>query len=258
MKDLFDTAVKAARAGGKVLKEKFGRDIEIEHKGEIDLVTEADKLSERVIIEAIREKYPEHDILAEEKGSRKKNSSYKWIIDPLDGTTNYAHGFPIFCVSIALEIEGEVVLGVIYDPNLEELFTARKGEGAYLNGKRISVSKHKDISQCLVATGFPYDIRQDTNSNINYFRNFSKRAQAVRRPGSAALDLSCVAAGRFDGFWEMKLFPWDMAAGALLVTEAGGRVTDFKGNPFDVYGKEVLASNGLIHGAMEEVLALDD
>ncbi|HUU49542.1 MAG TPA: inositol monophosphatase family protein [Nitrospinota bacterium] len=253
--NLLDTAIEAAKAGGAILKKNYGQPIKVEHKGAIDLVTEVDKLSEKVIIDIIKKKYPEHTILSEEKGLKKKGSPYKWIVDPLDGTTNYAHGYPVFCVSVALEIDREVVLGVIYDPILEEIFIAQKGKGAYLNGKKISVSKIQSLSDSLLVTGFPYDIRKNTDDNINHFRNFCKRAQAVRRPGSAALDLCYVAIGRFEGFWEMKLFPWDVAAGALLVREAGGKVTDFKGNSFDIYGKEVLASNGFVHKAMVEVLA---
>jgi myo-inositol-1(or 4)-monophosphatase len=254
--ELYETAIEAARRGGAVLQQKHGQHIEIKHKGEIDLVTEADTLSEEVIITLIEERYPYHYILSEEKGTRKRSSPYKWIIDPLDGTTNFAHGYPMFCVSVGLEYEGEVILGAVYDPIANEMFSTKKGGGAFLNGKRIHVSEVKDLSEALLTTGFPYDIRQDTVDNINYFSNFCRKAQAVRRPGSAALDLCYVASGRFDGFWEMKLFPWDVSAGALLVEEAGGKVTDFNGNTFDIYAREVLASNGLIHQDMIDVLAM--
>jgi myo-inositol-1(or 4)-monophosphatase len=256
MNDLLATALKAARKGGAALREMHGKDIRIEHKGEIDLVTDADRLSEKAVIETIEANFPDHDILSEEEGSKKKDSPFKWIIDPLDGTTNFAHGYAMFCVSIGLELNGEVILGAIFDPIADEMFSAQKGGGAFFNGKKISVSTIGDISNALLTTGFPYDIRRDAVDNINYFSNFCKKAQAVRRPGSAALDLCYVAVGRFDGFWEMKLFPWDVSAGALLVVEAGGKVTNFKGNSFDIYGREVLASNGLIHESMVDILAM--
>ncbi|MBW1855509.1 MAG: inositol monophosphatase, partial [Deltaproteobacteria bacterium] len=220
---------------------------------EINLVTEADQRSEEVILSIIKDSYPNHRILAEETGESGNSSSFKWIIDPLDGTTNYAHGYPCFCVSLAIEYEEEVIYGAVYDPVKDELFTAEKGKGAFINGKAIKTSSTKQLDQSLLCTGFPYDVRDDMDSNILNFRTFLMKAQAVRRDGSAALDLCHTAAGRFDGFWEQKLFPWDVAAGGLLVTEAGGKLTNFTGGNFSIYDKEI-ASNGLIHDQMVEAL----
>jgi len=230
----------------------------VRYKGEINLVTEADHLSETLIVERIRRSFPRHDILAEESPETTNGSGFRWVIDPLDGTTNYAHGYPVFCVSIALEVAGEIRLGAVYNPMLSELFTAEKGAGAFLNGGRIAVSGTRDLNRGLLATGFPYDIREDRNNNMNYFKAFAMHAQAVRRAGSAALDLAYVAAGRFDGFWELKLMPWDTAAGWLLVTEAGGVVTDFSGGPFGLRSPHMLAGNGLINDAMLRILTRTD
>ncbi len=254
MKDMVEVAVNAAREAGKILKENLGRPLEIDFKGEINLVTDVDRMSEEIIVEAIRDEYPDHQILAEEGKGQESPSSYKWIIDPLDGTTNYAHGYPCFCVSIALEKGQDIMFGVIYNPVLEELFTAEKGKGAWLNGRDIQISSADRLTHSMLATGFPYDIRESENNNLIHFKNFMMRAQAIRRPGSAALDLCYVAMGRFDGFWELKLSPWDVAAGSLIVREAGGMVTDFKGGNFDIYSKEILASNGNIHHEMVQVL----
>ncbi len=262
MESYTQVAIQAALKAGEILIQHAGKVKKIGYKNEVNLVTEVDWLSEEAIIKMIKSKFPHHGILTEESGTEKSDSAYKWIIDPLDGTTNYAHNFPIFCVSIALEKERNIVLGVVYNPNLDELFTAEKGKGAFLsNGKetekskrRIRVSQTAELSQSLLATGFPYDIRTSQEDNLNHFANFYKRAQAIRRAGSAALDLCYLAMGRFDGFWELKLSPWDMAAGSLLVTEAGGKVTNFSGKPFDIYSKEILASNGKIHQQMIEVL----
>jgi myo-inositol-1(or 4)-monophosphatase len=255
-------AIRAALEAGKILRKNFGRINRVGHKGEIDLITEIDLKSEQRIVKILKKEYPDHEILAEEGAGWNRpvvseanlNAEYKWLIDPLDGTTNYAHGFPCFAVSIALERIGKVILGVVYEPLREEVFTAEKGKGAYLNKKRISVSKTKKISDSLLATGFAYDVHESLENNLNHFSNFTLRAQGVRRAGSAALDLCYVASGRFDGFWEMKLKPWDMAAGSLIVKEAGGKITDFKGGPFNIYSKEILASNGRIHGEMAKVL----
>jgi myo-inositol-1(or 4)-monophosphatase len=253
-----NTAVEAAKEAGRIQRERFGEDLKIEHKGEINLVTEVDYQCEKAIIDIIKRDYPEHEILTEEAGTVKapSKSRYKWIIDPLDGTTNYAHTYPCFCASVGLEIDGEIVAGAVYNPMLDELFTGIKGEGAYLNGKRLMVSKVADIGESLLATGFPYDIRHSKENNLNHFCNFAVRAQAIRRPGSAVLDLSYLAAGRFDGFWELKLNPWDMAASSLIVKEAGGMITDFKGGEFSIYKGEMLASNGLIHQEMINILNL--
>jgi len=226
----------------------------IHYKSEIDLVTEVDKECEEILVNFIKTKFPDHDIITEETKFKLKGSPYCWLIDPLDGTTNYAHGYPVFCVSLALQYEGEVVLGVVYDPTRDELFWAQEGEGAYLNGKKIRVSDVKKLSESLLATGFPYDLKRDPANNLDHFVNMIFEAQAIRRDGSAALNLCYVASGRFDGFWELKLKPWDVAAGALIVKEAGGMVSDFEGNPFDPFHLEVVASNGHIHEQMLSVL----
>jgi myo-inositol-1(or 4)-monophosphatase len=247
-------AVRAVKESGKIQKEWLRKDKKVELKGEINLVTEVDRICEQRIIEIIKETSPEHNILTEETPMPEGSSSYRWIIDPLDGTTNYAHGYPFFCTSIALELEGRVVLGAIYDPLLGELFTTQQGQGAFLNGERISVSETARLNEALLCTGFPYDIRESPVNNLDHFNNFIMEARAIRRDGSAALDLCYVAAGRFDGFWELKLNPWDVAAGKLLVEEAGGLVTDFGGGSLNVYDQEILATNGRIHEEMIEVI----
>ncbi len=248
------TAIDAAKSAGLLLKGNIGRRHTIEFKGVIDIVTEMDIKAEDMIMKTIKARFPEHGILTEESFEQKSDSEYRWIIDPLDGTTNYSHGFPIFCVSIALEREGEIILGVVFNPMLNELFTAEKGKGAYLNNKRIRVSGISGLTKSLLATGFPYDVRTSRDNNISHFANFAVRVQAIRRAGSAALDMCYVACGRFDGFWELKLKPWDTAAAMLIIKEAGGIVTDFKGSTFSLYSGETLASNGLVHDEMIEVL----
>lgn len=247
-------AVDLARKSGALLKETFTKKHKIQYKGEINLVTEADKMSEDLIIGEINRRFPDHGILSEESPAITGRAKLRWIIDPLDGTTNYAHGYPVFCVSIALEKEDSVILGVVYDPMRDDLFVARRGRGSYLNGKKIAVSKAKDISRSLLATGFPYDIRESKNNNLDYFNAMAKNVQAIRRAGAAALDLAYLAAGRFDGFWELKLKPWDTAAGCLMVTEAGGVISDIKGKKWNVHSPDLLASNGLIHKQMIKVL----
>jgi len=247
-----------AREAGALLLERLHDPHIVQYKGEINLVTEADHLSEALIVGRIRRKFPGHDILTEESPETANGSGFRWIIDPLDGTTNYAHGYPVFCVSIALEVKGVIMLGAVYNPMLDELFTAERGSGAFLNGRRLTVSRTETLSRSLLATGFPYDMREDRNNNINYFKVMALSAQAVRRAGSAALDLAYIAAGRFDGFWELKLMPWDTAAGWLLVEEAGGSVTDLSGDPYHLYSKDMLASNGLIHAEMTSILAGTD
>ncbi|HYX30323.1 MAG TPA: inositol monophosphatase family protein, partial [Pyrinomonadaceae bacterium] len=220
--------------------------------------TESDLASERLIIDRIQTYYPRHSILAEESGTsnphhQANQSEWLWIIDPLDGTTNYAHGYPCFCVSIALEHRGHLQIGVVYDPMRDEMFAAERGQGASLNGRRVSVSQTGDLGNALLCTGFPYDVRE-RNEFARHFANFIMHARGVRRDGAAALDLAYVAAGRFDGFWEEGLKPWDVAAGVLLVEEAGGRVTDYRGEPFDIRTPPILTSNGLIHEQMMSVL----
>ncbi len=249
-------AILAAKKAGLLLKRRLGWKRQVKYKGVVNLVTEMDLLAEKVIVSEIRKRYPDHSLLAEEKTDLRGDSPYRWVIDPLDGTTNYAHGYPVFSVSIALEKAGEVILGVVYDPTRDELFVGKKGKGARLNGRKIHVSSTPKLSECLLATGFPYDIRETAADNFDHFRNFALRVHAVRRAGSAALDLCYVAAGRFDGFWEMKLGPWDLAAGSLMVREAGGKVTDFLGAPLVLDGKYVLASNEKIHREMMKVLKM--
>lgn len=257
MEAIFRLAKETARKAGRLLMEHFGPLQMVDHKGEVDLVTDVDRRSERMIVEAIRSHRPDDPILAEEEASREGNGPLRWIVDPLDGTTNYAHGYPCFCVSIAVEKESEIVLGAIYNPILDEMFAASKGGGATLNGMKLNISRTERLTDSLLATGFPYDIRRSRVNNLDHFANFALRAQAIRRAGSAALDLCYVAAGRFDGFWEMKLAPWDVAAGSLMVREAGGLVTDFTGGPFRIDGGEILASNGRIHNQMMEALRQD-
>jgi len=255
-KKIKETAVSAALKGGEILLKNRGKIKRVGYKGKVNLVTEVDFRSEKAILRILKNKFPDFGILTEESEPEKKDSHYKWVIDPLDGTTNYAHDFPSYCVSIALERKGEIILGVIYNPLLNELFVAEKNKGAFLNRKRIRVSKTKELSKSLLATGFPYDIRESEIDNLDHFANFAKKAQAIRRAGSAALDLCYLAVGRFDGFWELKLSPWDTAAASLLVKEAGGKVTDFRGGKFSIYKKEILATNGKIHSEMLEILKL--
>ena len=253
---MLNFAIRVAREAGQLLRDRVGTRIDIGHKGAINIVTDVDLASERLIREQIATHYPRHQVLAEEGGLADSSSEYRWIVDPLDGTTNFAHGYPVFCVSIGLEYQGETVLGVVYDPMRDEIFTAERGGGAALNNRPIRVSGVDDLMQSLLSTGFPYDIKTSTFTNLDHWANFAMNAQALRRDGAAAIDLCYVACGRFDGFWELNLSPWDTAAGALIVTEAGGRVTDFGGNKFSNYERQVLASNGLIHDRMIEVLAM--
>jgi myo-inositol-1(or 4)-monophosphatase len=251
MKNLLTRVVHEA---GKVLMEKFERGIRVEFKGDYDLVTEADRMSEALIVKLISEQFPDHDILAEESDYGRPQSEYRWIIDPLDGTTNYAHGFPWFAVSVALEVSGRLELGAVYNPYVGELYLAERRAGAFLNDRRLSVSKIDSLERALLATGFAYDHKQCRANNYDHFNHFQKAAQACRRPGVASLDLASVAAGRFDGFWEMKLKPWDLAAGVLLVEEAGGMVSDFDGHSMGLDCMECLASNRLIHDEMQAIL----
>jgi myo-inositol-1(or 4)-monophosphatase len=253
---LLNFAIDVAREAGGLLMQRLGV-AKITNKGDIDLVTEADLASESLIIERIRSYYPQHGILAEESGeavlSGGRRSEWKWIIDPLDGTTNYAHSYPCFAVSIALENAGVLEIGVIYDPVRDEMFAAQRGNGATLNGRKIRVSEVEELNSAMLCTGFPYNVRERPNFTRD-FANFTMAAQAVRRDGSAALDLAYVACGRFDGFWEDGLSPWDIAAGKILIEEARGKVSNFDNNPLNIYTKKVLATNGLVHDAMLRVL----
>lgn len=247
-------AVAAAEEAGRVQMLHLDHSHPVEYKGEFNPVTEVDRLCERAIVKMVSGAFPDHDILTEESPFVGRGSSWKWIIDPLDGTTNYFHGFPCFCVSVALEVEGEVRTGVVYFPALHELFHAEKGKGAFLNGKRIAVSRVDRLDRSLVCTGFPYDVHEHADFYLRYFRQFLTKSFAIRRPGSAAIDLSYLAAGRFDGFWEFKLHPWDVAAAALMIAEAGGKLTNLQGRAFSIYSEEILASNGLIHQEMLEAI----
>jgi myo-inositol-1(or 4)-monophosphatase len=255
MSKLIEVAVEAAHSAGAILREYYGKEKRVEFKGEIDLVTEVDKKSEKTIVEILKGHFPDHSILAEEGSNSRESSDYKWIIDPLDGTTNYAHDYPFFAVSIGLEKAGEILAGVVYHPIWNELFVAEKGGGAFLNGRRIQVSRVENLRRSLITTGFPYDLNQIPPEAFAYFKNFINSAQAIRRDGSAALDMCFLAMGKMDGFWEMGLKPWDTAAGLIIVQEAGGRVTNFRSNSYSIYEKEILASNGLIHEQMRSNVA---
>ncbi len=243
-------AMAAAREAGRIQMIHFGHSHPVEYKAEFNPVTEVDRLCEEAIVKMISGAFPDHDILTEESPFAGTGSSWKWIVDPIDGTTNYLHGFPCFSVSIGLEVEGEINLGVVYVPPLDELFHTEKSKGTFLNRKRVTVSRVDTLNRSLMCTGFPYDVHENTDFYLRYFRQFLTKSFAVRRPGSAAIDLSYLAAGRFDGFWEFKLHPWDVAAATLMITEAGGKVTDLRGRPYTIYSKEILASNGLIHEEM--------
>jgi myo-inositol-1(or 4)-monophosphatase len=254
--EYLDFAIELARDAGDVLKHYMDREKHVQLKGQANLVTIADKESEALIIRRIFDRYPTHGILAEESGASgaRETGASKWIIDPLDGTTNFAHQYPFFCVSIAFEHAGNVLCGAVYDPCRDEMFSGGRGLGSFVNGKPLCVSSVDKLSGGLIMTGFPYGVRQKMKSAMSQFEAFLFESQAVRRGGSAALDLCYVALGRCDGFWEMDLHPWDTAAGLVILEEAGGRISDFAGNPFSIYGKQIVASNGKIHGEMVAVL----
>jgi len=252
--ELLQQVVKAAEDAGSLILDRLGQHQKVEHKGAVDLVTEADKASERLLVERLSAVLPEASILAEEGSGVERSARVRWIVDPLDGTTNYAHGYPVFSVSIALERNGTVVLGVVLDPTRNECFTAVHGLGAFLNGQPIHVSATPDLDAALLVTGFPYDVRTTARDNLTQFRRFMKTAQAIRRGGSAALDLCYVACGRFDGYWEESLSPWDIAAGVLIVQEAKGRVTGYLGTAPDIESGHIIATNGRIHESMQTIL----
>jgi myo-inositol-1(or 4)-monophosphatase len=247
--DLISPMQAMAREAGILLMSYFDRKVKIEYKGDADLVTVADRKSEALILERLRSQFPAHDVMGEEGARIETGSDYKWYIDPLDGTTNFAHGFPVFCVSLGVRFRGESAAGVIYDPTRDEMFAAAAGKGATLNGKPIRVSETARLADCLIGTGFPSHKRHK-NPNIHFYHQITLRSHGVRRAGSAALDLCNVAAGRFDGFWEFNLNPWDTAAGVVIAEEAGARITDFSGGPFQLDSRETLASNGLVHDAL--------
>lgn len=251
-----ELAERLARAAGEIQRERYETSFEVRTKSaSIDLVTEVDHACEALIVGALNRERPADAILAEEgSGEDDPDAEWRWVIDPLDGTMNYAHGYPRFCVSIGVERRGESQVGVVYDPLLDELFAAERGGGATLNGRTIRVSKERELGKALLATGFAYDVHRSSDDNVDHFAHFVKRARGLRRDGSAALDLCYVAAGRLDGYWELKLHPWDIAAGYLIVEEAGGRISDFRGAPSARDGRQTVASNGHLHEVMVEVL----
>jgi myo-inositol-1(or 4)-monophosphatase len=253
---ILELAERLAREAGRIQREHYEGEFEIYTKSAvIDLVTDVDRACERLIVEAIQTERPGDAILAEEGGGTDDpDAEWRWVIDPLDGTTNYAHGYPRFCVSIGIEHRGIATVGVVYDPLLDELFSAVRGRGATLNGRPLQVSSETRLNRAMLATGFAYDVHRSADDNLNHFAAFAKTAQAIRRDGSAALNLCYIAAGRFDGFWELKLHPWDVAAGILIVEEAGGRTSDFSGHQSCASGRETVASNTHLHEAMLEIL----
>lgn len=253
--DIVAVATRAARQAGQVLASYFQSGLPVHYKGAIDLVTCADMESEATILAVLREAFPQHHFLAEETGENGVPSEFRWVIDPLDGTTNFAHGYPQFSVSIALQQGQQVVLGVVYDVMRDDLYVAERGRGATLNGRPIHVSHTPDLAHSLLVTGFPYDRQTNPDNNLKQFGAFLVRAQGMLRSGSAALDLCAVAAGRVDGYWEMRLQPWDWAAGALMVTEAGGQISSWSGDEFVLGADTLVASNGYIHAEMLAVLA---
>lgn len=252
MASYLETAIDIAREAGALLATYFERRVAFELKGDADLVTEADRASERLVVERLRSHFPSHSIVAEEGGGHNGSSGYRWYVDPLDGTTNFAHGYPIFNVTMGLEHDGKMLVGVVFDPTRQEMFSAERGAGAYLNNRRIRVSGVKRLEDSLVSTGFP-SRKRHLNVNIHFYHQMALATHGVRRGGSAAIDLAYVACGRLDAFWEFGLNPWDMAAGSLLVTEAGGCCSDMKGAPCSVTGPHLLTDNGAIH---QEVLEL--
>lgn len=254
-KEALSIAKQAALKAGEIHLKYYGKKKHIDHKlNKFDLVTNVDRESEKIILETISKKFPDHSYLAEETNQIDKVSDFQWVIDPLDGTTNYAHNFPQFCVSISLMYKDDLILGVVYDALKKELFHATKGDGAFLNDIPIAVSETKTLAESLLATGFPYDRSNKETNNLNYFEQFVYRTQGIRRPGAAALDLCYLACGRYDGFWELGLAPWDTAAGTVIVREAGGIVTNFFSNNYDIFQKDIIASNRYIYNEMEQIL----
>lgn len=255
LRELENAAVSAAYAAGKVIRKHFGKPISIREKSNASLVTNADIEAEETSLKILLKRFPDFGVIAEESDPRDRRGSGRWIIDPLDGTTNFVHRFPMFCVSIAAEWEDEVVVGVIYHPILREMTIAVRGKGTRMNGKKIHVSKTRKLGDSLLTTGFTYQKKKLLHAEMGCFERLSGIARAVRRPGSAALDLAYTGRGIFDGFWERNLSPWDVAAGSLIVEEAGGKVTDFQGKPFSIHAKELVASNGLLHQALIDTIS---
>lgn len=255
MSDIKAVLIEATQEAGKIIQSYFQGTFTVDNKEGINnLVTEVDKLSEKKVVEVIRKYFPGHSIISEEMGEEITDSPYQWIIDPIDGTVNFAHGIPLCCVSIGVQYNKQMLLGTVYNPMMNELFFAEKGKGAYLNDKPISVSKKSDFRKACLVTGFPYKWPETKENPIRVFERFIMEGLPVRRLGSAAIDLCWVACGRFDGFWEYNLSSWDVAAGYLIVEEAGGRITNFNGDPYDVFDKETLATNGKIHDEMLELI----
>lgn len=248
MNDIFNVAIKTIEKASKVILQNYNKIRKISYKqGHFNLVTNVDHEVEALILKEINSKFPYHSIIAEESGIHKRHKTYEWFIDPIDGTTNFAHGYPCFCISIGFAKNGILEFGLIKNPLTGELYSARRGKGAKLNGKSISVSKIKRLKDSLLATGFPYTRNKTIKSTFNNFKNLTLISHGVRRDGSAAMDLCYVASGKYEGFWEIKLSPWDVAAGILILKEAGGKITRFDGSKFDIYSKEIVATNGLVH-----------
>lgn len=254
---MLDKVIYIAREAGQVLKSGFGKNFSVEYKTNVaNIVTEYDKKSEKTIIDFIKKEFPTHSVIAEEGGGYDLSSEYLWVIDPLDGTTNFAHGLPIFSVSIGVQKKGEMVYGVIYDVMRDAMYSAEKGSGAFCNGKKLNVSENDDLRKSVLVTGFPYNVHENPDFAYERFTAFLRVSRAVRRLGSAAIDMCYVAEGVFDGFWEVSLNAWDIAAGKLLIEEAGGIVTDFSGTPMNIFDKQILASNGKVHQSMINVLRI--
>lgn len=252
---MLDKVIYIAREAGEVLRSGFGKNFLIEYKTNVaNLVTEYDKKSEQKILDFVKKEFPTHSVLAEESGSHESTSEYLWVIDPLDGTTNFAHGLPIFSVSIGVQKNSEMICGVVYDVMRDAMYSAEKGSGAFCNGRNLNVSTNDDLHKSVLVTGFPYNVHENPDNAYERFASFLRVARAVRRLGSAAIDMCYVAEGVFDGFWEVSLNAWDMAAGMIIVEEAGGLITDFSGNPTNIFGKQILASNGKVHKAMIDVM----
>jgi myo-inositol-1(or 4)-monophosphatase len=252
---LLAVACEAALGAGRIQRARYGARLDVAHKGEIDIVTEVDHACEEAVLQVLRRSFPDHDVVTEERDVDRRGHSHVWYVDPLDGTVNYAHGYPFFCVSIALVVDGRREVAAVYDPVKDELFTAARGSGARLNGRRLRVSARARLLDALLVTGFPYDLREHLDERLRLFTRFMAEAQAVRRDGAAALDLGYLAAGRIDGFWEERLKPWDVMAGSLIVEEAGGRVSRFDGSPLEEDASEYVAAGPEVHALMLEVLA---